>query len=192
MENIRANYQKENEKKQIILNQNKNQITDLQDELNKVKETLAVTEKEKEIANTNFNNQLNRMRQDFERKLKDTELKKNDNEEKQKEAERKAITIKAECDKEKALLNQKIEHLSKQLDDYAQREKDTKQEINSQLKEQTIAYKDKVDKYEKNIKFLQSENDNLKEKIVDLESNLQSNELLLQNEKNKNEEIINK
>jgi hypothetical protein len=192
LENIRANYQKENEKKQIILNQNKNQITDLQDELNKVKETLAVTEKEKEIANTNFNNQLNRMRQDFERKLKDTELKKNDNEEKQKEAERKAITIKAECDKEKALLNQKIEHLSKQLDDYAQREKDTKQEINSQLKEQTIAYKDKVDKYEKNIKFLQSENDNLKEKIVDLESNLQSNELLLQNEKNKNEEIINK
>ena len=192
LENIRANYQKENEKKQIILNQNKNQITDLQDELNKVKETLAVTEKEKEIANTNFNNQLNRMRQDFERKLKDTELKKNDNEEKQKEAERKAITIKAECDKEKALLNQKIEHLSKQLDDYAQREKDTKQEINSQLKEQSIAYKDKVDKYEKNIKFLQSENDNLKEKIVDLESNLQSNELLLQNEKNKNEEIINK
>ena len=78
-------YQKENEKKQIILNQNKNQITDLQDELNKVKETLAVTEKEKEIANTNFNNQLNRMRQDFERKLKDTELKKNDNEEKQEE-----------------------------------------------------------------------------------------------------------
>ena len=192
LENIRANYQKENEKKQIILNQNKNQITDLQDELNKVKETLAVTEKEKEIANTNFNNQLNRMRQDFERKLKDTELKKNDNEEKQKEAERKAITIKAECDKEKALLNQKIEHLSKQLDDYAQREKDTKQEINSQLKEQSIAYKDKVEKYEKNIKILQAENDNLKEKVVDLESNLQSNELLLQNEKNKNEEIVNK
>ena len=192
LENIRANYQKENEKKQIILNQNKNQITDLQDELNKVKETLAVTEKEKEIANTNFNNQLNRMRQDFERKLKDTELKKNDNEEKQKEAERKAITIKAECDKEKALLNQKIEHLSKQLDDYAQREKDTKQEINSQLKEQSIAYKDKVEKYEKNLKLLQAENDNLKEKVVDLESNLQSNELLLQNEKNKNEEILNK
>ena len=66
------------------------------------------------------------------------------------------------AEKEKALLNQKITHLTKQIEDYSKREKETKQEINSQLKEQSIAYKDKVDKYEKNIKNLNIENDNLK------------------------------
>ena len=192
LETVKANYEKENEKKQIILKQNKNQITDLKDEVNHLKESLAVSEKEKEISASNFNNQLSRMKDEYERKLKESDKRKNLNEEKQKEAERKAITIKAECDKEKALLNQKIDHLTRQIDDYAKREKETKQEINSQLKEQSIAYKDKVDKYEKNIKALTNENDLLKEKIVDLESNIQSTELLFQNEKTKNEELTNK
>ena len=192
LETVKANYEKENEKKQIMLKQNKNQITDLKDEINQLKENLAVTEKEKEISVNNFNNQITRLKEDYERKLKESEKKKNFNEEKQKEAERKAITIKAECEKEKALLDQKISHLTKQIEDYAKREKETKQEINSQLKEQSIAYKDKVDKYEKNIKNLTLENENLKEKIVDLESNIQSAELLFQNEKTKNEELNNK
>ena len=55
-----------------------------------------------------------------------------------KEAERKVITIKAQFDKEKALLNQKVDHLNKQIDDYLKREKEMKQETASQLKEQTI------------------------------------------------------
>ena len=79
----------------------------------------------------------------------------------------------------------------KEAGDYDKREKEIKQEINSQLKEQSIAYKDKVDKYEKNIKNLTLENENLKEKIVDLESNIQSAELLFQNEKTKIEELFN-
>ena len=67
---------------------------------------------------------------------KDAENKTTDNEEKSKEAERKVITIKAQFDKEKALLNQKVDHLNKQIDDYLKREKEMKQEISSQLKEQ--------------------------------------------------------
>ena len=108
------------------------------------------------------------------------------------EKTRKVITIKAQYDKEKALLNQKVDHLNKQIDDYLKREKEMKQEISSQLKEQNIAYKDKVDKYEKTIKSLTNENDQLKEHVVDLESTVEGMGIDLQNEKNKNEELTEK
>ena len=192
LENSKNNYNKEIDKTKIILNQNKTQINDLQEELNQLKESLAVTEKEKEIESMNLNNQMARLKDDYERRLKDAENKTTDNEEKSKEAERKVITIKAQYDKEKALLNQKVEHLNKQIEDYLKREKEMKQEVSSQIKEQTIAFKDKVDKYEKNIKSLTSENEQLKEQVVDLESNVEGLEIDLQNERNKNEELTEK
>jgi hypothetical protein len=111
LENAKNSFNKENEKKQIILTQNKTQINDLQEELSQTKETLALTQKEKEIESMNFNNQINRLKDDYERRLKDAETKTMDNEEKSKEAERKMITIKADFDKQKALLNQKVDHL---------------------------------------------------------------------------------
>ena len=91
----------------------------------------------------NYSNQINRLKDDYERRLHDAEVKTNDNEEKSKEAERRVITIKAEYDKQKALLSQKVDHLTKQIEDYSKREKEMKQETNSQLKEQSIAYKTK-------------------------------------------------
>ena len=192
LENSKMNYNKENEKKQLLLNQSKVQINDLQEELNQVKESLALSQKEKEIESMNYSNQINRLKDDYERRLHDAEVKTNDNEEKSKDAERKMITIKAEFDKQKALLSQKVDHLTKQIEDYSKREKEMKQETNSQLKEQSIAYKDKVDKYEKQIKALTAENDQLKESVVDLEANVQGLGLDLQTEKNKNEELIEK
>ena len=135
LENAKNSYNKENEKNKIILNQNNTQIKDLQEELNQLKETLAVTEKEKEIESMNLNNQIQRIKDDYERRLKDAENKTTDNEEKSKEAERKVITIKAQFEKEKALLDQKVDHLNKQIDDYLKREKEMKQETASQLKE---------------------------------------------------------
>ena len=188
LESAKNNLNKENEKKQIIINQNQTKINDLQEELTHMKEELAVTQKEKEQTTNNFNNQITRLKEEFDRKIKQAELNTNDTEEKQKEAERRAITIKAQFDKEKALLSQKIEHLNKQIDDYTKREKELRQEINSQLKEQSIAYKDKTDKYEKTINTINSENDELKEKIVDLESNIEKMGMELQNEKQKNVE----
>ena len=67
-----------------------------------------------------------------------------------------------------------------------------KKETNSQLKEQSIAFKDKADKYEKQIKALTAENEQLKESVVDLEANVQGLGLDLQNERNKNEELNDK
>ena len=192
LESTKNNLNKENEKKQIIIDQSKAQINDLQDELNHMKETLAVTQKEKEIATNNFNNQITRLKEDFERKMKQAELSTTDTEERQKEAERRTITIKAKYEKEKALLDQKVEHLNKQIEDYSKREKEMRQEINSQLKEQSIAYKDKSDKYENTIKNLNNEKDDLKEKIVDLELNIENIGIQLQNEKQKNAEISEK
>ena len=192
LENAKNKFNKENEKKQIILSQNKTQINDLQEELNQTKETLALTQKEKEIESMNFNNQMNRLKDDYERRLRDAETKTTDNEEKSKDAERKMITIKADFDKQKALLNQKIDHLNRQLEDFTKREKEMKQETYSQLKEQQIAYKDKVDKYEKTIKSLTVENDQLKEQVVDLEANVEGLGLDFQSERNRNEELIEK
>ena len=189
LETTKNNLNKENQKKQIIINQNEEKISELQEELNHMKEVLAVTEKEKELTTNNFNNQITRLKEDFDRKIKQAEINTNDNEEKQKEAERKYITIKAEFDKEKALLNQKVEHLTRQIDDYSKREKEMKQEINSQLKEQSIAYKDKTEKYENTIKSLNEENEELKEKMVDMESSLEQMGLDLQNEKLKIDEL---
>jgi len=192
LENAKNNYNKENDKKQIIISQNKTQINDLTEELNQTKENLAVIKKEKEIEFMNFNNQINRLKDDYERRLKDAENKTNDNEEKSKEAERKVIAIKAQFDKEKALLSQNVEHLNKQIEDYKKREKEIKQEMDSQLKEQNLAYKDKVDKLEKNIKSLTLENEQLKEQVVDLESNVEGLGRDLQNERDKNEELTEK
>ena len=192
LENVKNSYNKENEKRQLLLSQNQTQINDLQEELNQTKESLALTQKEKEIESMNYSNQINRLKDDYERRLHDAEAKTNDNEEKSKEAERKVITIKAEYDKQKALLSQKVEHLTKQIEDYSKREKEMKQETNSQLKEQSIAFKDKADKYEKTIKSLTAENEQLKENLVDLEANVQGLGLDLQNEKNKNEELTEK
>ena len=192
LDNTKNTYAKEIEKNKITISQNKTQLNDLQEEYNHLKETLAVTEKEKEIESMNLKNQMERIKDDYERRLKDAENKTTDNEEKSKEAERKVITIKAQFDKEKALLNQKVDHLNKQIDDYLKREKEMKQEVSSQLKEQNIAYKDKVDKYEKTIKSLTNENDQLKEQVVDLESTVEGMGIDLQNEKNKNEELTEK
>ena len=192
LENAKNNFNKENEKKQIILNQNKTQINDLQEELNQTKETLALTQKEKEIESMNYNNQINRLKDDYERRLKDAETKTTDNEEKSKVAERKMITIKAEFDKQKALLNQKVDQLNKIIDDYKKNEKQMKDENNSQMKELSLACKDKLEKYEKTIKSLNAENDQLKEQVVDLEANVEGLGLDLQNERNRNEELTEK
>ena len=67
-----------------------------------------------------------------------------------------------------------------------------KQENNSQLKEQQIAYKDKVDKLEKNIRSLTADNDQLKEQVVDLETNVEGLSLDLKAERNRNEELTEK
>ena len=48
-----------------------------------------------------------------------------------------------------------------------------KQETASQLKEQAITYKDKFDKFEKHIKSLTNIRDKLKEKIINLETNVE-------------------
>ena len=69
LETTKNNYNKENEKRQLILSQNQSQIKDLQEELNQTKETLALTQKEKEIESMNYSNQINRLKDDYERRL---------------------------------------------------------------------------------------------------------------------------
>ena len=124
LETAKNYYNKENEKRQLILSKNQTQINDLQEELKQTKESLALTQREKEIESINYSNQINRLKDYYERRLHDSEAKTDENEESSKEVERKLITIKAEYDKQKALLSQKVAHLTKQIEDYSKREKE--------------------------------------------------------------------
>ena len=185
LETIRHNYQKENDKKQIILKQNKTQINDLTDELNKIKETLKITEKEKQNNEIKYTKQIQKLKETFEKKIRDNENKFNLNEEKSKESERKVILIKSEFEKEKALLNLKNDQLQKQIEDFKNREKNNKKELNS------IINSNKLEKDDLELK-LKTNEDNFKIKFSKIEREnailKQENDLL----KNQNEEIKNR
>jgi hypothetical protein len=129
------------------------------------------------------------MKDEYEKKLLDTCNKTTISEEKQKEAERRALTIKCEADKQKVLLEQRIEHFQKQIDDYSKREKDSVHELRSQIKEQQQAIKDNVNKYETQIKNLSQLNEQLKERCIDLESMVSSKDNQLEFEKSRYEEL---
>ena len=192
LDNMKKKSNKENEKKEIIINQNKALINNLRDELNSVKESLAVASKEKEITENNLNNQLTRMKEEYERNLNTYKKKLNENEEQIKKNDQSTIKVKAEFEKEKALLLQKIEHLQKQIDDCNKREKEYKNDVNNQLKEQSISFKDKIEKYETKIKQLSNDNDSLKEQLLDNETSLKGYETNIVEEKKKNEDLANK
>ena len=70
----KKNYNKEEEKNKIILEQNKTQINELQEELNEIKESLTITQKEKEIEGLNYKNQIQRIKDEYDRKIKEEEI----------------------------------------------------------------------------------------------------------------------
>ena len=177
------------------INKKNNQIENLKGEnvefkvqINKLKESIALLQKDNDQITTNLNEKLSRVKEDYERRLVEMTNKTIFSEEKQKEAERRSLTIQCEAEKQKVLLEQRIEHFQKQIDDYSKREKDSVHELRSQIKEQQQAIKDNVSKYETQIKNLSQMNEQLKERCIDLESMVMSKENQLEFEKSKFEE----
>lgn len=186
----KANFEKEITKKNAAIDQKKLETSELKEELSKIKEKLAISEKENDLNIKNYNDKLSNLKEESERKLTEIQSKLSLNDEKTKDAERRALTVQAESEKDKALTDQKIDHLSKQLEDYAKKEKESGSELKSQLKEQAIALKDSQTKYEAQLKTLSITNEQLREKIIDLEGNLNYRDESSESEKNKIEEQL--
>jgi hypothetical protein len=186
---MKSNFEKEINKKASSITDKNNEINNLKSEISEIKDKLAVLEKENEIYKKNSSEKMEYIKDDYERQIIELTNKLQKSEDKSKEAERRALTVQAEADKEKALLDQKIELLSKQNDDYTKREKDSGVELKSHIKEQTIAFKESTSKYENQIKLLNELNEQLKEKVLDLEGNLSNKEHYSELDKNKLEEL---
>ena len=154
-----------------------NQIAELQNILNEVKRDLS--EKHNEHANygkdslnkiQSLTEQLNSTKDEMNKKIESLKMKLQEANDKAQEAERSKITISSECEKEKALLTQTIEHQNKQLEEYKKNDKDANRDLISHLKEQQTALKDQKEKYEKLITELNSKISILNEKLIDTES----------------------
>ena len=189
---MKSIHEKDLQKKNINLDQIKLENSEIKEQLNKIKENYAILEKEKDLLQRNLNDKLERVKDEYERKITDNILKSNILEDKVKEFERKSITVQAEAEKDKALYEQKIEQLTKQITDMNKKEKEYENEMKSQIKEQNIALKETNQKLDANLKNLQNKIEEFKEKNLILENSLTETENKLEIEKNKNEENLNK
>jgi len=186
---LKSNHDKELNKKSLALDLVKTENSELKDALNKLKENFAVLEKEKTLTEKNLSDRMERIKEEHERKTTELYLKNTQQEDKVKEFERKAITIQAESEKEKALYEQKIDQMAKQIEDLNKRDKESGVELKSQLKEQQIALRETLQKYETSVKNFQGEVEALKEKIIDLESNNSDKEHKLEFERHRADEF---
>lgn len=180
--------EKDLERKENQILQLKNDKIEISQKLNNLTENIALLQKDKDQVSQNLSEKLEKLKQELDTKKQELQHKITLAEEKQKDAERRAIMIQSESEKQKILLENKIENLSKQIDDYSKREKDNVHELRSQIKEQQVASKENINKYEIQIRNLTYQNDQLKEKCFDLESMLNSKEQQNDHEKSKLEE----
>ena len=182
-------YDSEMNKKVNELNSLKTENTEFKEQIEQLNETTSFLNKDKEILERSLVDKNNLLKEDYEGKINDLTQKLNIALEKQKDAERKLVTYQCDFDREKALLEQKIDYYNKQMEENTKREKGSGQEIKSQLKEQGLAMKDMTSKFETQIKNLNKLNEDLNEKILEFESSLYNKEQIIENEKSKIEEI---
>lgn len=188
----KANSDKELNRKNIILENTKVEVTSLKEELAQAKEDIVIKDKDYVMLNKASNEKIERIKEENERKISELNIKLTQAEEKAKECDRRVITAQAEFEKERALLDQKIDHYAKLVDDFNKREKESGHELKSQLKEQGIYMKENQIKFENQIKALNATIEEYKEKIADLDLNVTNHEHIYTIEKNKYEELNNK
>ena len=185
---IKTSNEKEILKKTSHIENLKAEIFNLRNQFSLLKEEFALLQNDRDQQIKQLNDKLFNQKDEFESTIKELSEKLNYTEEKKRESERRVISIQGEFEKQKALLDQRIEFYSKQLEDYNKREKDSVIELRSQIKEQQNAIKDNNSKYENIIKSLNSQIEELQEKMVDFETIISGKESLLEMEKSKLEE----
>jgi hypothetical protein len=176
-------HEKETKRRETSIDSVRIENFGIKNELNTLKERyeLDMTEKDQKI--NFFNESLQNLKIEFSKEKENLIQKLLTTEEAKKDAERKSLQIQADFEKEKALLDFKVDHLNKIVEEMSKKEKSAGHDLKFHLKEQQNALKETSVNYEKNLKTLSQEIEKLKEKILDLESNLSNKENQIEIEK---------
>ena len=189
IEEIKQNNLKELKKKTALIESMKTEILEAKEQNSELKHKLLSLEKDNEINSKSTNEKLFRIKDEYEKKIGDMQKIIITNDEKVREADRKVLQIENEKVKEVALLEQKNQYLTKQVEDLKKSGMDSGAELKSQLKESSNALKESSIKYENKIKSLSQTLDQVKESLVETEANCKRAEALLESEKDKVLEI---
>jgi len=186
--NNKLKNEEESKKKEILLSELKTENLNLKSELNKLKENSSIELNEKNKLVKNLSEMLLKIKEENKKESEKVQNTLKLLEEEKYRLEKFNKSIQADSEKDKALLEQKLEHLNKILEEIHKREKFSGEDLKPQLKEQSIHFKETTSKYENTINNLKQEIENIKEKNVDLESELKHRENLMELEKIKYEE----
>jgi hypothetical protein len=189
VEEQKNNTLKELKKKNSLIEQIKTELLENKENYSNLKHKLITTEKDLDILEKQNNDKNFKQKDEHERKMNILQKTNLVQDEKVRDSERKVIQIENEKTKEIALLEQKNQHISKQVEDLKKFEKDSGVELKSQLKEVSMAMKGSNQKYEKQIKTLSDNLENYKEQLVDTDSNLKKTETMFEAEKERNLEL---
>jgi len=155
-------------------------ILKLKDQFENLEQRSALKSHDYEKAIQANEEKISRIKEESLKQTNDFQEKIANLEKKNLETELKSYEIRENFEKEKAALIIKIEYLSKTVDEYAKKEKNYNNEIQNQLKENTIINKNTLNNYENQISDMNNLVLELKDKILDLENNLHKNEHILE------------
>jgi|DEB0MinimDraft_12_1074336.scaffolds.fasta_scaffold08249_4 chromosome segregation ATPase len=127
------------------------------------------------------------MKKDYERRLEELESKCNTAEEHKKEISRQQVSAESEFDKQKALLDQKLEFLDKALEDSQRREKELSTELKNSKKDFFAQNKEQQQALEKQIKEQAKKIEDMKEQVYEWENKHTELELVLEDFKSTSE-----
>lgn len=136
------------------------------------REQVQQLQSEKNLIESEMNNKFIQQKQEFQRQIEEINAKMNKSDELKKEIQRQQVSAESEFDKQKALLDQKIEFLESALQDSSQREKDISLELKNCKKDFLVQNKETNSQLDKQIKSQVKIIDEMKEKIYEHENKI--------------------
>lgn len=137
-----------------------------------MREALAELKQEKERNDKEWKERLQTEKSDANRQVDDFKNRMISSEENAKEFQRRMMASESESDKQKALLEQKVQFLENTVETLKQKEKDYQNEIKNQKKELMTSLKDSNIKYEEKINALNKKLDDYQDDINDKEGKI--------------------
>lgn len=171
-------------------NEMKSQLKSYIDEFNQREIQVSQLKKENLDMQINITNRINSIKEEYLSTINDLNLKISFLNDKSSLAERSKITIQADCDKEKALLEQRIDHLIKQMEEYKKNEKQMNKDLQLQLKENQSALRELKRSKEEIETDLIKKNELLNENLMDFQSRYSSLSIENSEFKKRNEELL--
>jgi len=186
--NFTSQIQKKNEEVLVHFTEKDELVVNLEN----LKEDLNTVTEEKEKNLIYFNETLENSKVNYERQITELKHKISKHEDDNKTLERKQISSSAEFEKEKLLMDQKLEYLEGKLNEYEKKEKQFNSELMNIKKEQINNNKEKLQEYESKVEQLTKKLEQKNEKFYELENSLLEKERIFEKEKQNFEGIIQK